>query len=316
MDAESNERVEDALKSVGESATISAERLEELKAQFEDPAQALFIVPTEEEVKEIEALEKTTDQTINREWLETDDGKAYVKALKNLYARDEVKGNPELDTFRDKFLDGVISKDEFESAFSAVFTDILKAKNEERERLNKFYTTLGIKWFEYGELHEMNDHIHPDMDLATHYVSIKRDHKGKITSAHVHKRLVWPDGTPRMYLEDMPVWEQALYAHFFDLMVYHDDGSLNVEMTVALHEDYYARKEARRIEKYGRYKPLLPSTKVGRNKLCPCGSGIKYKKCHLDKPAMFATSMEDAQKHFGKDFFDYQAPQEEVLTND
>ena len=27
--------------------------------------------------------------------------------------------------------------------------------------------------------------------------------------------------------------------------------------------------------------------KVGRNDLCPCGSGIKFKKCHLGKPADF-----------------------------
>lgn len=25
--------------------------------------------------------------------------------------------------------------------------------------------------------------------------------------------------------------------------------------------------------------------KVGRNDLCPCGSGMKFKKCHLGKPA-------------------------------
>jgi preprotein translocase subunit SecA len=24
--------------------------------------------------------------------------------------------------------------------------------------------------------------------------------------------------------------------------------------------------------------------KVGRNDLCPCGSGLKFKKCHLNKP--------------------------------
>jgi len=28
-------------------------------------------------------------------------------------------------------------------------------------------------------------------------------------------------------------------------------------------------------------KPLLPDRKVGRNELCPCGSGVKYKRCHL-----------------------------------
>ena len=27
-------------------------------------------------------------------------------------------------------------------------------------------------------------------------------------------------------------------------------------------------------------RPLVPETKVGRNDKCPCGSGIKFKKCH------------------------------------
>ncbi len=31
-------------------------------------------------------------------------------------------------------------------------------------------------------------------------------------------------------------------------------------------------------------KPTIKSQKVGRNDPCPCGSGKKYKKCHLGKP--------------------------------
>ncbi|HHB91693.1 MAG TPA: hypothetical protein ENK59_00580, partial [Thioploca sp.] len=27
-------------------------------------------------------------------------------------------------------------------------------------------------------------------------------------------------------------------------------------------------------------KPILRGEKIGRNQLCPCGSGNKYKKCH------------------------------------
>jgi uncharacterized protein YecA (UPF0149 family) len=29
----------------------------------------------------------------------------------------------------------------------------------------------------------------------------------------------------------------------------------------------------------------LKRRKVGRNEPCPCGSGLKFKKCHLGKPA-------------------------------
>jgi hypothetical protein len=35
-----------------------------------------------------------------------------------------------------------------------------------------------------------------------------------------------------------------------------------------------------------RPQPYIRSTpKVGRNELCPCGSGLKFKKCCLDKPS-------------------------------
>jgi hypothetical protein len=33
-------------------------------------------------------------------------------------------------------------------------------------------------------------------------------------------------------------------------------------------------------------KGLMPSAKLGRNDPCPCGSGKKYKKCHLRKPLL------------------------------
>lgn len=32
-------------------------------------------------------------------------------------------------------------------------------------------------------------------------------------------------------------------------------------------------------------KPAAPRPEVGRNDLCWCGSGKKYKKCHLEKDA-------------------------------
>ncbi len=32
--------------------------------------------------------------------------------------------------------------------------------------------------------------------------------------------------------------------------------------------------------------PLSTEPKVGRNEPCPCGSGLKYKKCCLSKPAV------------------------------
>ena len=37
------------------------------------------------------------------------------------------------------------------------------------------------------------------------------------------------------------------------------------------------------LQKYKRKTPELPKRKIGRNEPCPCGSGIKYKKCCLGK---------------------------------
>lgn len=40
----------------------------------------------------------------------------------------------------------------------------------------------------------------------------------------------------------------------------------------------------------GHVMPITPTPaqaaarKVGRNDLCPCGSGLKFKQCHLGKP--------------------------------
>jgi uncharacterized protein len=34
-----------------------------------------------------------------------------------------------------------------------------------------------------------------------------------------------------------------------------------------------------RHAQFGREPATPPKTKVGRNELCPCGSGLKFKKC-------------------------------------
>lgn len=306
MDAETQETVEVALKSV-----------QELQEQFNDPKAAIslyrepeILVPTKEEEAELASIEVR----MNLEYFDTPEGAAYKKAITSLYNREEVRGNAELDHFKTAFLEGKINKDEFESAFSALFTDIVNERNAERERKALFHANLGIKWYEYPDLNKLNDHIHYDMDLTNHYVEIIREPgTHKITKAHVHKRKDWSDGTPRLYVNDMLPWEKDLYAKFIDLRDTHDDGTLNVEVTVALHEDYYARKQARFIERQGTYKPLMPSVKIGRNDPCVCGSGKKYKKCHFGRTDfVIGTDMATAQKHFGKDFFDFKAPAEDT----
>ena len=34
-------------------------------------------------------------------------------------------------------------------------------------------------------------------------------------------------------------------------------------------------------KEYPQASPVVPTFKIGRNQLCPCGSGKKYKKCCL-----------------------------------
>ena len=40
-----------------------------------------------------------------------------------------------------------------------------------------------------------------------------------------------------------------------------------------------SRKRVMEIDSAGRYR----NRKVGRNDICPCGSGLKFKKCHWGK---------------------------------
>lgn len=54
-----------------------------------------------------------------------------------------------------------------------------------------------------------------------------------------------------------------------------------------MHEYIYAPipgKDFAPIQKEAN-SPAQPARKIGRNESCPCGSGIKYKKCCLDKPS-------------------------------
>jgi len=47
---------------------------------------------------------------------------------------------------------------------------------------------------------------------------------------------------------------------------------------------YKGRKKVRHgLTTFFRTPTIENSTKIGRNELCPCGSGKKYKLCHLNK---------------------------------
>ena len=59
---------------------------------------------------------------------------------------------------------------------------------------------------------------------------------------------------------------------------------LNLKIAKVKHEDprtlHEDQEEAPEVE-HGPLKPIVRETpKVGRNEPCPCGSGLKYKKCH------------------------------------
>lgn len=62
---------------------------------------------------------------------------------------------------------------------------------------------------------------------------------------------LWPDGTPWLTKDDVAPEDRALLKGY-DLYEYHSDGSLNVELTVAKHDEFYERGKARRDSKAGR----------------------------------------------------------------
>jgi uncharacterized protein YecA (UPF0149 family) len=55
--------------------------------------------------------------------------------------------------------------------------------------------------------------------------------------------------------------------------------------TGIIYTDQQRNKIIKRVNKIIETKapeiPVLKPPRVGRNELCPCGSGKKYKKCHL-----------------------------------
>ncbi len=70
-----------------------------------------------------------------------------------------------------------------------------------------------------------------------------------------------------------------------------DDDSGHVEFVASYHEDgtagqlhersFFVKEDDRWFYHSGEYENLAPLPKPGRNEPCWCGSGKKYKKCHL-----------------------------------
>lgn len=50
---------------------------------------------------------------------------------------------------------------------------------------------------------------------------------------------------------------------------------------IYIYREQYYNEEYRKLEK--KYHTPIRSTKIERNSLCPCGSGLKYKKCCINK---------------------------------
>lgn len=64
-----------------------------------------------------------------------------------------------------------------------------------------------------------------------------------------------------------------------------DRGSLTIGHEGSIHIEHLivnptGARVARTSERGNPSTPIIPVPKVGRNALCPCASGIKYKKCH------------------------------------
>ncbi len=66
-----------------------------------------------------------------------------------------------------------------------------------------------------------------------------------------------------------------------------------------------ARKELEEYEEQVRINDLIMSGKVGRNEPCPCGSGVKFKFCHMKKKKYAEDDMsfiEEERKEWLQDY--------------
>lgn len=48
-------------------------------------------------------------------------------------------------------------------------------------------------------------------------------------------------------------------------------------------EQLKAKMDARRAALEGKGYTYVRRVKIGRNERCPCGSGLKFKKCHINE---------------------------------
>jgi hypothetical protein len=62
-----------------------------------------------------------------------------------------------------------------------------------------------------------------------------------------------------------------------------------MEVQLKAPSTHYAAKKPGE-DKNSHFRRIL--VKVGRNELCPCGSGIKFKSCHKTEAALIALSRE------------------------
>lgn len=66
------------------------------------------------------------------------------------------------------------------------------------------------------------------------------------------------------------------------------DGVLNAPKDFDKNEEVKSAIDNRLLESIVRYKaahtPRVREYKIGRNDPCPCGSGLKFKKCCINKP--------------------------------
>lgn len=236
--------------------------------------------------------------------------------VSELFSQPELQNIPDLHKIKDNYFQGRITREEFESLFNSTFAAYMKEKQEQQREDHMLAAYLGLTLSEFEQVHAKNERIHVGMDLKDHYVEIIR--KDGEVEGHVHARKRYPDGTVRLYFMDLNPLEKKQYMQFIDLLAYHDDGEINIEMTAAMHEAYQDRRLNRFIEKSGRRVPVMPKDPTGRNDKCPCGSGLKYKKCCLPKQGDIIRGMTvaEAMRVYGKDIFDIQPEPEIEDTND
>lgn len=191
--------------------------------------------------------------------------KDILELLKSSYRFETYNEIDSLGIYVNGFIDLIDPKDEF---IWETYKVRILVHNDYPEVLPKTYLVSKNIPFDY------NRHIgsHGSCCIAPNaeeYIILGR----KYNLLEYIKKLVIPFFASQKLYDLEGEWPSGEYSHF----------------TIGLIEYYKERLELDSIENIDRALQVLSNTiKIGRNDLCFCESGKKYKKCHLSKIELFS----------------------------